>query len=304
MEVVAMACVCLSCKIEEDPRRPRDVINVFSHIKQVRLGKPIKPVILDADYVRLKNNVLGIERRVLKELGFCVHIKHPHKLIFMYLQLLGYENDNKFMQMAWNFINDSLRTDIFVRYQPETIATACIYLSARKLNIALPKKPSWYSILNVEEDDIRDCCYRIICLYQRTKPNQEELEKICDNLKAAIDKKKKQAREAADRLLEGSGVNSPSSQAPSPVRKDKQEDNNKGPADGDRSRSRSIERNKKKKKHRQRERSNPSPDRDRRDKKDKKKRDRSWSRSPFRKERRGDRSRSRDRQYSRLNIYQ
>ena len=34
-----------------------------------------------------------------------------------------------------NFMNDSLRTDVFVRYAPETIATACIYLSARKLKV-------------------------------------------------------------------------------------------------------------------------------------------------------------------------
>ena len=32
-------------------------------------------------------------------------------------------------------MNDSLRTDVFVRYKPETIATACIYLSARKLKV-------------------------------------------------------------------------------------------------------------------------------------------------------------------------
>ena len=50
-------------------------------------------MILDADYVRLKSSVISLERRVLKELGFCVHIKHPHKLIFMYLQLLGEENN-------------------------------------------------------------------------------------------------------------------------------------------------------------------------------------------------------------------
>ena len=49
----------------------------------------------------------------------------------------------KLTQMSWNFVNDSLRTDVFVRYQPETIASACIYLSARKLNIPLPKKPAW-----------------------------------------------------------------------------------------------------------------------------------------------------------------
>ncbi|KAK0056820.1 cyclin-L1 [Biomphalaria pfeifferi] len=36
MEVVAMASIMLASKIEECPRRNRDVINVFHHIKQVR----------------------------------------------------------------------------------------------------------------------------------------------------------------------------------------------------------------------------------------------------------------------------
>jgi hypothetical protein len=53
----------------------------------VRAGKPFKPVILNPDYIRLKDSVIKAERRVLKELGFCVHMKHPHKLIVMYLQV-------------------------------------------------------------------------------------------------------------------------------------------------------------------------------------------------------------------------
>jgi len=288
MEVVAMGCVCLSCKIEEDPRRPRDVINVFNHIKQVRMGKPIKPVVLDEVYVRLKRDVLNAERRVLKDLGFCVHIKHPHKLIVMFLQLLSADSNTKFVQMSWNFMNDSLRTDIFVRYQPEIIACACIYLSARKLNIALPKKPAWYELLNVEEDDIRDCCYRIICLYQRTKPVAEDLDKIVNTLKEALDEKKRQEK----KQKETSTVDSPSSQVTSPGRKEKSENGEKS-KEAERSRSRSNDRNKRKKKHKQRDRSNSGSDRDKRDKKEnKKKRERSWSRSPIRKERR---ERSRDR---------
>ena len=59
--------------------------------------------------------MLQAERRVLKELGFCVHIKHPHKLVVMYLQMLSFEANQKFVQMSWNFMNDSLRTDCFVR---------------------------------------------------------------------------------------------------------------------------------------------------------------------------------------------
>lgn len=39
MEYYAMAAIFLSTKIEECPRRVRDVLNVFHHIKQVRTGK-------------------------------------------------------------------------------------------------------------------------------------------------------------------------------------------------------------------------------------------------------------------------
>ena len=41
--------------------------------------KPV-PLLLDQDYVNLKNQIIKAERRVLKELGFCVHVKHPHKV--------------------------------------------------------------------------------------------------------------------------------------------------------------------------------------------------------------------------------
>merc|ERR1719245_1489108 len=109
---VAMAALGLACKIEECPRRTRDIINVFKHIK---------PMILDGAYIALKNQVIKAERRILKELGFCVHVKHPHKVIVMYLKWLKEEDNTALLQMSWNFMNDSLRTDVFVRYPPETI---------------------------------------------------------------------------------------------------------------------------------------------------------------------------------------
>lgn len=87
----------------------------------------------------------------------------------MYLQVLGYEKNQKLMQIAWNFMNDSLRTDVFVRYHPETIACACIYLTARKLNFPLPNNPAWFGIFKVSEDSIIDVSYRICELYRRSK---------------------------------------------------------------------------------------------------------------------------------------
>lgn len=183
METVAMSCVCLASKIEEAPRRIRDVINVFHHIKQVRAQKEISPMVLDPYYTNLKMQVIKAERRVLKELGFCVHVKHPHKLIVMYLQVLQYEKHEKLMQLSWNFMNDSLRTDVFMRYTPEAIACACIYLSARKLNIPLPNSPPWFGIFRVPMADITDICYRVMELYMRSKPVVEKLEAAVDELK-------------------------------------------------------------------------------------------------------------------------
>lgn len=87
----------------------------------------------------------------------------------MYLQVLGFNNNQKLMQYSWNYMNDSLRTDVFVRYQPETVACACIYLTARKLKLPLPKNPPWFTIFGATEAEIRDICVRILKLYIRPK---------------------------------------------------------------------------------------------------------------------------------------
>ncbi|KAL1465541.1 hypothetical protein WDU94_005099 [Cyamophila willieti] len=209
METTAMGCVCLASKIEEAPRRIRDVINVFHHIRQVLSQKTISPMLLTTQYMTLKTQVIKAERRVLKELGFCVHVKHPHKIIVMYLQVLGCEKNQKLMQLAWNYMNDSLRTDVFVRYDPETIASACIYLTARKLRIPLPKAPAWYSLFHVNEADIQDVCKRILRLYTRSKANQDELERQIEVIK-------KEYQLSKDKRVLISGNNTPISNNASP----------------------------------------------------------------------------------------
>ncbi|XP_049880062.1 cyclin-L1 [Pectinophora gossypiella] len=183
METMAMGSIYLASKVEEKPCRIRDVINVFHHIKQVRAQKTIAPLIVDQNYIELKNQVIKAERRILKELGFCVHVKHPHKLIVVYLQLLQLEMNRQLMQMAWNYMNDALRTDVFMRFPPETIACACIYLTARKIGLPLPNNPHWFQLFKVPEEDIREVSVRILQLYKRPKVNPEELEAKVDMLR-------------------------------------------------------------------------------------------------------------------------
>ena len=72
MEEVAMACIWLASKVEEAPRRLRDVINVFHLIKQKLDDPKCTPGVkqLDGAYIALKHRVIKYERRLLKELGF------------------------------------------------------------------------------------------------------------------------------------------------------------------------------------------------------------------------------------------
>lgn len=66
-------------------------------------------------------------------------------------------------------MNDALRTDAFVRYDPETIACACIWLAARLLKYPLPEQPPWYLVLRVKQEHIEDVATSILMLYSRKK---------------------------------------------------------------------------------------------------------------------------------------
>ncbi|XP_042557863.1 cyclin-L2 isoform X2 [Dipodomys spectabilis] len=194
MEHVSMACVHLASKIEEAPRRIRDVINVFHRLRHLREKKKPVPLLLDQEYVNLKNQIIKAERRVLKELGFCVHVKHPHKIIVMYLQVLECERNQHLVQTAWNYMNDSLRTDVFVRFQPESIACACIYLAARTLEIPLPNRPHWFLLFGATEEEIQEICLKILQLYTRKKVDLTHLEGEVEKRRHAMEEAKARAR--------------------------------------------------------------------------------------------------------------
>ncbi|XP_040284075.1 cyclin-L1 isoform X1 [Bufo bufo] len=193
-EIVAMACMNLASKIEESPRRIRDVINIFHHLRQLRAKRTQSPLILDQGYINTKNQVIKAERRVLKELGFCVHVKHPHKIIVMYLQVLECERNPILVQTAWNFMNDCLRTNVFVRFEAETIACACIYLAARVLQIPLPNKPHWFLLFGATEESIQEICVSTLRLYSWKKPNYDLLDKEVEKRKVALQEAKLKAK--------------------------------------------------------------------------------------------------------------
>ncbi|XP_042892893.1 cyclin-L2-like [Penaeus japonicus] len=277
METTAMACIALASKIEEAPRKIRDVINVFNHVRQVKNGKTIQPVILDSNYIALKNQVIKAERRLLKELGFCCHVKHPHKIIIMYLRLVEADNNRQLAQTSWNYMNDALRTDVFVRYCPETIACACIWLAARLLKVPLPEHPAWYLVLQATQESIEDIAASILKLYTRKKVKLEALEQKVEEIRREQQEARLRSKAVASlttpqantTFSPASRNNTPNKTATSPTRKrSSSPDRNSGrkrsgsSASRSRSRSRSHSRSshrRSRKKQRRDSRSSRSP---------------------------------------------
>ena len=55
-------------------------IRWICHCHYGRFSSLIQPLLVDQVYIDRKNEVIKAERRLLKELGFCVYVKHPHKV--------------------------------------------------------------------------------------------------------------------------------------------------------------------------------------------------------------------------------
>jgi len=69
-----------------------------------------------------------------------------------------------------------LQTPVYALYPPATIATACIFLTCRQLQVSLPSNPAhpWWELFDSELEDIMSICGYIQRLY-RPKSDREKI---------------------------------------------------------------------------------------------------------------------------------
>lgn len=123
-------------------------------------------------YSAWKNELIMIERYILKELGFSLYniMDHPHKYILYFIKVLN--GSEELANAAWRFLNDSMRLDISLRFEAQTIACAAIFLAARKIAFALPEDAEtgvWWEVFGASTQHLNTICEEIIGLYQYEK---------------------------------------------------------------------------------------------------------------------------------------
>ncbi|XP_020241494.1 cyclin-L1-1 [Asparagus officinalis] len=207
---VAASCVWLASKLEESPRKAKQVLVVFHRMECRRENLPVEHLdFLSKRYSELKNDLIRTERHLLKEMGFVCHVEHPHKFISNYLATLG--TPDELRQEAWNLANDSLRTTLCVRFKSEVVACGVIYAAARRFQIPLPENPPWWLVFDADQNGIEEVCRVLAHVYTLPKAQYIPVCKDNDSFTTRTKTPDSQAQVPKESLVNGAADDNASS---------------------------------------------------------------------------------------------
>lgn len=173
-----MASLFLAGKVEETPRKLKHVVEICYH-NIYKNNKPLNPVPgkESDEYLQFREQVLHHEFLLLQTLGFDLNVEHPYKTLLVWIKFLKGKlkfflfsknkntdyisiislnlADKELAQIAWNFVNDSLRTTVCLQHPPSVIACACIYLAAKYKKSILGEAKKWWSDLSATLDQLQ-----------------------------------------------------------------------------------------------------------------------------------------------------
>jgi len=162
--VTGVACLFLASKVEETPKKLRDVI-VRCYHQQNNKELPAD------EFDTLKKSVLKCEQTILNRIGFDLTVEHPHGTLLKNVKLISmHHNDvenRDLAQIAWNIINDSLKSTLCLQFRPHLIANAALYLASLFLKTPLvpDTNNSWCPLFGVSFKEIELIATLLLELY-------------------------------------------------------------------------------------------------------------------------------------------
>eukprot|EP01062_Namystynia_karyoxenos_P049673 TRINITY_DN3812_c0_g2_i1.p1 TRINITY_DN3812_c0_g2~~TRINITY_DN3812_c0_g2_i1.p1 ORF type:complete len:590 (+),score=113.70 TRINITY_DN3812_c0_g2_i1:107-1876(+) len=190
----ALAAVFLASKLEECFRKLRKVLVVFHRVCLRRrcaaaaaggaaVPLPERELRFECHsvaFARVREEVVRLERTMLRELGFLLHVEHPHKFVlFICRMLTRREQERELAQAAWAHINDSLRTTLCCRFPASVIACAAVWLAARRRALPLPcshpdAQQHWWALFDCSTEDLVESVKAIAEVYTLPKPQYKQ----------------------------------------------------------------------------------------------------------------------------------
>ncbi|XP_055713871.1 cyclin-K [Phlebotomus papatasi] len=172
--VTACCCLLLAGKVEETPKKVKDII------------KTAKGLLSEQKFLSFgddpKEEVMTLERILLQTIKFDLQVDHPYGFLVKYAKCFKGDSTKlqKMVQMAWNFVNDSLSTTVCLQWEPEIIAVALIHLASKLSKFTVTdwtgKQPNhlrWWDmfVADVTMEILEDICHQVLDLYQQANNN-------------------------------------------------------------------------------------------------------------------------------------
>eukprot|EP01104_Vermistella_antarctica_P008198 TRINITY_DN2049_c1_g1_i1.p1 TRINITY_DN2049_c1_g1~~TRINITY_DN2049_c1_g1_i1.p1 ORF type:complete len:359 (-),score=132.58 TRINITY_DN2049_c1_g1_i1:399-1475(-) len=156
-----ISCVYLSTKLEEHPRKMRDVINCLFRIHNPRE----EPLSIGNDYWQLRDAVVEQEQKVLRALSYDLHVEHPHKHLLNYVKSL--QASSTLTQVALSLLDDTYYSLLPITARPHVLACACIAFASRLVGEAVRTCADvpWWAVFDVSTDQIEVVIVDLIVLY-------------------------------------------------------------------------------------------------------------------------------------------
>ncbi|KAL6574372.1 hypothetical protein OROHE_001276 [Orobanche hederae] len=154
---VSNASMFLACKAEDTPRWLKDLVVVA--YKLTYSWDPLAPhkITQKEVYDKQKELILLGEQLILVTIAFDLNIEHPYKPLVAALKKLEI-SEKDVVKVAWNFVNDWLRTTLCLQYKPHYIAAGSLYLAAKLKKIKLPstKGQAWWMQFDVSPKQLEE----------------------------------------------------------------------------------------------------------------------------------------------------
>ncbi|KAI3505466.1 hypothetical protein L2E82_48197 [Cichorium intybus] len=186
---VATVCMFLAGKVEETPRPLKDVILVSYEINHKKDPNAIQRIKQKEVYEQQKEIILIGERVVLATLAFDFNVHHPYKPLVEAIKKFkvaqNAENalaQKALAQVAWNFVNDGLRTSLCLQFKPHHIAAGAIFLAAKFLKVKLPSDGDkvWWQEFNVTPRQLEEVSNQMLELYEQNRVPPSQTSEVLD----------------------------------------------------------------------------------------------------------------------------
>lgn len=130
--IVANTCLLLGSKVEETPKKLRDIF-VECYSVHFKVEHKDVPDASSTAFENMREQVLIIERVLLQTLGFELQLEHPYRPLLAFVKAINARRE--FAQVAWNCVNDSFLTTACLQYAPHTVAAGCLLVASAFLEV-------------------------------------------------------------------------------------------------------------------------------------------------------------------------